>query len=419
MQTNRRVYGSRGTIGSVVVLAAIVAGMSACSRSRTTPPAADSLGPAATAAVVRVVRKDLSNDLQIASEFLPYQEIDVHAKVSGYIKQLNINWGTHVKQGQLLAVLEVPELDAQVARDEAACRESKQALARAKEELARAQYAYTVAHLTYSRMAGVQKTQPGLVAQEEVDVAHGKDMETFAAVSAARDAIGAAEEELAASRSTLQRDKDLVNYSRITAPFDGVVTKLYAYAGALLPAGTSTSSNGLALCHLAQNDLLRLVIPVPSKLVPDVHVGEAVRVSVPSLDREFQGKLTRFSDQIDLQTRTMRVEVDVPNPSYTLVPGMYAYVKIPVKSAENALTVPVQALTRSGQDRGTVFVVNGEDTIEPRTVTLGLETPSVVQVLSGVQAGEPVVFGDLNRYHAGEKVRPRPVKLASLMGKRL
>ncbi|HXJ96576.1 MAG TPA: efflux RND transporter periplasmic adaptor subunit [Terriglobia bacterium] len=368
---------------------------------------------APTAPVVKVQRKTLGNQLEIASEFRPFQEIDVHAKESGYIKSLHIDWGTHVKTGDLMAVLEIPELQEEVERDKAAQQRSEQDLARAKEELTRDRSAYDVAHLTYTRLAGVQKTNPGLVAQEEIDVAQGKDDQAKAQVSASLDAVSAAEQELAAAKATLQKDQALFAYSRIVAPFDGVVTELYAYTGALLPAGTSTSQNGLALCHLSQNDLLRLVIPVPETVVPDVRLGEPVQVRVTALNRSFQGKVMRFSDQIDMQTRTMHTEVQVPNPNYEIVPGMYAYVELPTARSVNVLAVPIQAVQRSGSDTGTVLVVNGQDMIDSRQVKLGTETANNIEITSGLEEGELAIFGEQSRYRPGEIVKPKIVNLGA------
>ena len=191
-----------------------------------------------TAAVVTVQRHDLASELSIASEFQPYQEVNVYAKVSGYIQKLYVDWGAHVKQGQLLAVLEIPELQQQLQQDEAGVKKSEQDLARASEELNRAQSAYTVAHLTYSRLADVQKSRPELVAQEEIDVAEGKDLEASAGASAAKDSLAASEQELLASKAALERDRAMYAYARIEAPFEGVVTEIDAYTGALLPAGT-------------------------------------------------------------------------------------------------------------------------------------------------------------------------------------
>lgn len=361
------------------------------------------------AAVVRVAKKTISSNLEIASEFEPYQEISVYAKVSGYIKELHINWGTHVAQGQLLAVLEIPELQQQLELDQASVRRSEQDVGRAQEELARAQFAYTVAHLTYTRLANVQKTRPELVAQEEIDVAQGKDLEANAGVSSAKDSLAGSQQELLGAKAALDRDKALYSYARITAPFDGVVTEMDAYTGALLPAGTSSNKGDEALCHLSQNDLLRLVIPVPERAVAGIHIGETVDVNVSGLNRRFDGQIVRFSDQIDPDTRTMHTEVDVPNPKYVIVPGMYATVEIPLQTVQNALTVPVQAVQSSAEGRGTVLVVGSDNRIERRDVTTGIESSSDAEILSGLSENERVVFGEQAQFRPGELVAPVPV----------
>jgi RND family efflux transporter MFP subunit len=361
---------------------------------------ADTPADIPNAAVVKVTRRSIANTLEIASEFQPFQEIDVYAKVSGYIQKLYVDWGTHVRKGQLLAVLEIPELEQEIQHDEAT-------VEHAREDLNRAQSAYAVAHITYQRLAQVQKTQPELVAQQDIDVAQGKDLESSAAVSAAKEA-------LLSAQATLDKDKTLYAYARMTAPFDGVVTHIYAYTGALLPAGTSSNIGNSALCHLAQNDLLRLVIPVPERAVPDVHIGQAVAVNVSGLQRMFSGKVVRISDQIDLATRTMHTEVQVPNPTYEIVPGMYASVELPLHTAHNALTVPVQAVLNSGEGRGRVLVVNGENKIEERNVTLGIETANEIQVISGVAEGELVLFGEQAQYKPGQSVKPQIVNPADL-----
>jgi len=363
---------------------------------------------APVAAVVTVARHDLSNTLEIASEFEPYQEIEVYAKVSGYIQKLYVDWGTHVKEGQPLADLEIPELQQQLQEDQATVHRNESELDRAHEELNRANSAYKVAHLTYSRLADVQKSQPGLVAQEDIDVSQGKDVEANAGVSAAKDALASAEQAVAASKATLDKDKALYSYSHIVAPFEGVVTRLYAYKGALLPGGTS--SNTQALCRLSQNSLLRLVIPVPERAVPDLHLGEKIDVKVSATGKNFTGKVIRVSDQIDLQTRTMHTEVEVPNPSNELVPGMYASAEIPLQTAQKALTLPTQAVQPGGPDKGTVLVVNSANQIERRTVTLGLQTGTQVEIVSGLNENDRVIFGSQGQYQPGELVSPKVVQ---------
>ncbi|MGA9885282.1 MAG: efflux RND transporter periplasmic adaptor subunit [Candidatus Acidiferrales bacterium] len=377
-------------IGPAILCAAALAGCRSFSK-----PKVVAASSAPDAAVVPVARQSFSNSLDIASEFQPYQDIDVYAKVSGYIKKLYVDYGTHVQQGQLMAVLEIPELEQQVQRDRAA-------VAEAREDLDRAGSAFQVAHVTYQRLASVQKTRPELISQEEIDVAQGKDLEATAAVSAAQQAL------LAAS-AALAKDQTLYGYAHMTAPFTGVVTKMYAYTGALLPAGTSSNIGNSALCHLAQNDVLRLVIPVPERAVPDIRLGESVEVQVSSLNRTFFGKIARTSDQIDLSTRTMHTEVQVNNASYQIVPGMYATVSIPLHTAQNVLAIPLQAVQTTGANQGTVLVVDKSNRIRRRQVTLGLQNANDVEVTSGLSAGELVIFGDQSQYQPGQVVAPKVV----------
>jgi RND family efflux transporter MFP subunit len=196
----------------------------------------------------------------------------------------------------------------------------------------------------------------------------------------------------------------------MTAPFDGVVTQIYAYTGALLPAGTSSAKDQSALCRLSQNDLLRLVIPVPERAVADIRDGEQVEVEVSALKKTFSGKIARFSDQIDPTTRTMHTEVTVPNANYELVPGMYAGVKIPLHAVSNVLTVPVQAIQSTGTGQGTVLIVNSTNHLEKREVKVGLMTATDAEVLSGLGEGDTIVFGEQNQFKEGQLVAPQLVE---------
>ena len=393
---------------ALLIFAGLFAGLvSGCGNARKAE--AEDAAHAPSAPVVKVVRRDLNNELEIASEFQPLQEIEVYAKVSGYIKKLYVDWGTHVRQGQILAELEIPELQQQLQQDEAGARRSEQDLGRSREELNRAQSVYNVAHLSYARLADVQKSRPELVAQEEIDAAQGKDLEANAGVSSAKDAVSAAEQGLLAAKAALGKDQAMFAYARITAPFDGVVTQIYAYTGSLLPAGTSSNKGDLALCQLAQNNVLRLVIPLPERAVTDVHLGDTVNIEVSGAKNAFTGKIVRLSGQIETQTRTMHTEVQVPNPSYLLVPGMYASVKIPLRSASQALSIPVQAVQSSGNGQGTVLLVNSSNRVEKREVKLGIETASQAEVLSGLNENEMVIFGEQSQFKAGAVVSPQIV----------
>ena len=413
MNTASRCTGSRLTLKgyAACTMALSIGLLSGCGRA-TKVNASDS---AVTVAVAKTARRNLSTTLDIASEFEPYQEINVYAKVSGYIQNLDVNWGTHVKRGQLLAVLEIPELQQQLQLDEATVKRGEQDLARANEELTRAKSTYNVAHLTYTRLASVQKTRPELVAQEEVDISHGKDLEASAGVSAAQDSLAGSEQELVAAKASLEKDKAMYGYARITAPFEGVVTEIDAYSGALLPAGTSSNKGDQALCHLAQDSVLRLVIPVPESAVPDIRPGSEVQVRVPVLNKTFQGIVARVSDQLDLSTRTMHTEIDVPNPRLEIVPGMYAEASLVLKKRPDTLSVPVESIERQGAS-ATVLLVTKENHLQERQVQLGIETSDQVEVLSGLNENDLVVVGNRSQLRVGMAVQPKLISNALTSG---
>ena len=253
-------------------------------------------------------------DFDRAGVFRPYQEINLYAKVSGYVKRINVDIGDRVKKGQLLAVLEVPELVAEMEHSKAAVSRSQADLKRAGDELERAKSAYEVVHLAYGRLAGVAKTQPGIVAQQELDAAQGQDRQAEAGVSAAEvgGGVGAAAAS-SRSRGIARRDQSMLDYAQIIAPFDGVVTQRFADTGAMVAAGISSEKQALPVLELAQNDVLRLDIPVPESVVPSIREGDSVQVHVGAMNRDFEGKIVRFSRQFDESTRTMITEIDVPN----------------------------------------------------------------------------------------------------------
>ncbi len=390
-----------GELLTVFLVAALAAGCDAGRKAQ-----ADDPSNAPTVAVVKVTHRDLSNDLEIASEFQPNQEIEVYAKVAGYIQKLYVDWGSHVKQGDLLAVLEIPELQQQLTQDEASVRGSEQNLERAREELNRSNSVYNVAHITYTRMADVQKTRPDLMAQQEIDVAQGKDTEASAGVASAKAGLAAAEQALQVAKAALEKDRAMYAYARITAPFDGVVTEVDAYTGALLPAGTSSNKGDQPLCRLSQNNLMRLVIPVPESAVPEIRLGSPVEVRVPVLNKSFRGTVARFAGEVDVSTRTMHTEIDVPNPKLELVPGVYAEASITLREKRNALAVPIQAVIRT-EDRTTVFTVGSDNKIQESTVQLGIETPNKIEILSGLTEGEMVVVGNRSQLRPGLRVQPK------------
>jgi len=366
--------------------------------------------PEVTVGVTKVVKKSLSRQITLSSELVPFQEIEVYAKESGYVKDLKVDYGTHVKAGQIMAILEIPELQAQIEEDQAQIKNASDQVARAEHELKRYEAQYKALHLEYTRLNGVFETQPGIVAQQEVDDAQGKDLAAASQVDAGQSALAAAQSQLAAAKAKLARDQTLFDYSRITAPFAGVVTERYANLGTLMQAGTSSSTQAMPLVRLSQDDLFRLVIPVPESYVRFIRIGDSVNVRVPSLNRTFPGRVARFSVDVRKDTRTMHTEVDVPNPQRVLLPGLYAEADVMLEHRQDISSVPLQAINHEG-DKTTVFVVDGNGILDDRSVTLGLQTATDAEVVAGLQEGEQVVVSDRSGLKPGEKVLAQPVQI--------
>jgi RND family efflux transporter MFP subunit len=296
---------------------------------------------------------------------------------------MNVDFGDTVKAGELLATIEVPELQDQL--DNALATKQK------------AEADFTNADLIYTRLVSVNKDHPNLVAQQDLDTAEANDHATAAAIAAAN--------------AEFERYQTLVSYTNITAPFDGVVTWRYADPGALIQAGTSSDSQSLPLVRVSDNYLLRLDFPVSEEYVKDIRVGDTVEVRVESSgSKTFAGSITRFTDKVDEDTRTMMVEIEVPNPNLTLVPGMYATVILNVEKHSDALVVPTEAVNAG--KKTSVFVVTPDNQIEERDITVGLEMPDKYEVLSGLKEGDLVVVGDHSELQNGQKVNPKFVDLS-------
>lgn len=416
----RRIRRSSGAgyfwhIGSLLPVAllgvAAMAGLVSCGKSQQAEAGAASQNTAPAVAVTKVSRKPMSRHLTISSELVPFQEIDVYAKESGYVSKLYVDYGTHVKKGQLMAVLEIPELQALLQEDQAAIKSASDQVTNAEHQLSRIEAQHYVLHLQYERLNNVAKTKPGLVAQQEVDENQGRDLAAEAQVEGGKATFQVAQSQMAMSQSKLAHDQALFDYARITAPFAGVVTQRYANFGTLMQAGTS-SSTAMPLVRLSQEDLFRLVIPVPESYVRYVKIGDQITVRVPALSRDFPEKVARFSVDVTGSTRTMRTEVDVPNPQGVLIPGVYAEATLALDRKGDALVVPLQAVNQAG-DHATVLVVDQANKIQDRQITLGIQTESNAEVLSGLTEGDQVVISDRSGLRAGELVHPKTTEVAS------
>jgi RND family efflux transporter MFP subunit len=358
------------------------------------------------AAVVAVVRGHLASSLSVAGQFQPYQQVDLHAKVSGYIRWIKVDIGDRVRQGEVLAMLEVPELQNQVEGAQAGVRHSQSDITRAQSEVVSAESTYSAVHAEYTRLEEASKERPGLIAEQELDDARAKDQEAAAQVGVAKASLDAMQQQLGVSRATQSRLETMSRYEQIIAPFTGVVTKRYADTGSLIQAGQDNNTQTLPVVQVAESDLLRLRMPVPESDVPYIQVGGDVQVTVNATGHTFTGKIIRFSRALDTNTRTMLTEVDVPNRDLSLSPGMYAETTIQLLQKNDALILPAQAVVQNG-DQPYVLLVDATSHVEKRNVTLGIQTSNRVEITSGLQAGDNVIAAGQAGYQPGEVVSPR------------
>lgn len=405
-----------------VPVAVVVGLTTSCSRPSNAQASSTAPDPP-TVAVVRVAPDNLSRGLVLTAEFRPFQEVDVMAKVAGYIKQINVDVGDRVQQNQLLATLEVPEMADDLRRANAALERSQAEVKRSQDELQRARSAHDLSHLSFQRISGAADKRPGLIAQQDIDDARSKDLVSEAQVSAAESALDAASQQVAVNQAEQQKIRTLIDYTRVTAPFTGVITRRYADTGSMIQAGTASQSQAMPVVRLSENSLLRLILPVPESAVPTVHIGQQVEVQVPTLHRSFPGRVARFADKLSMATRTMDTEVDVPNPSLVLIPGMYAEVNLTLDQLKSVLAVPVlavdldpQSVSSAGSSNttsGKVMVVTVNNRVEIRKVELGLETTNRIEVRSGLNDGDMVVLTGRSSLQPGEEVRPKITALAA------
>jgi RND family efflux transporter MFP subunit len=207
------------------------------------------------------------------------------------------------------------------------------------------------------------------------------------------------------ARAEVTKLKTMLKYSRITAPFAGVITERYADPGALIQAGISSSTQTSPLVRLSQIDRLRLDLPVSVSYVARVQVGDPVEIRVGGFIQPLTGTVARTAHEVTADTRTMKVEVDVPNADFKLIPGMYASVVLTLEHRDQTLAVPVEAISRAKSC--TVFMVNHQNRIEERRVKLGLETPQKVEILAGLNENDLVMIGNRTQVKPGQAVEPK------------
>jgi RND family efflux transporter MFP subunit len=360
----------------------------------------------ATASVAPVTRGDISSVLTVAGEFQPYQEVELHAKVSGYIRRINVDIGDRVRNGEVIATLEVPELNAQVAGSQAQVRHSQSDIAREQNEVTLAEANYAAVHAAYTRLSEASKRRPGLIAEQELDDSRAKDQDAQARIDVAKSALEAAKQQLDVSKADNQRVQSLEDYSVVTAPFNGVVTMRYADVGSLIQAGTASNTQSMPVVKVAQSDLLRLRMPVPEEDVPFIKIGGDVQIKLQDNGKVISGKIIRFTRELTESTRTMLAEVDIPNPDLTLSAGMTAETTIVLQKQNNVLTIPAGAVMK-GDGQPYVLIVDEANKVQKVPVTLGIQGSDRVQITQGLTEHQSVIVSGQANYEPGQTVLPK------------
>jgi RND family efflux transporter MFP subunit len=360
-------------------------------------------GPVLTVPVATAGLASLENDLVLTAEFRPYQEVDVMAKIAGYVKEIGVDIGDHVRRDAILATLEVPEIQDDVAKAKAGVAAAEANIVTAQAAVERAHAGANIASLSFKRIQDVATRDRGLVPKQEIDVAQSHDLEAAAQLASATSALRAAQESKVEAESEYSRAVAMMQYATIRAPFTGVITKRYANTGSMIQAGISSQTQAMPLVRLAQNDLLRLILPVPVSDVASVRDGQPVDVNVVSTGRVLRGTVTRSADSVQMATRTMDTEVDIPNPDGSLVPGMYAEVHLHLDARPNVLSVPIDAVDGLGTSMQQVYAVR-DDTVRLTSVKTGLQTSTRIEILDGLKNGDKVIVGRHTGLSDGEKV---------------
>jgi len=340
--------------------------------------------------VVRVVAKSVDRQVKLPGEFQPYLAVPIYAKVAGFVKAVNVDRGSAVREGQVLATLEAPEMQSQVVEAQSKAQAIELQRAEAAAKLAAAQS-------TYDRLKAASAT-PGVVAENDVVVAQKN-------VEAAQALVRSYDDSIKAAQAQVQAVKDLQQYLTIKAPFAGIITERSVHPGALVGPGSS----GPPLLKLHQISRLRLVVAVPEALVGATVKGARVAFTVPAFPGEtFYGVLNLMAHDLDEKTRSMAVELDVKNPDLRLTPGMYPEVQWPVRRPQPSLLVPPTSIVTTTERTFVVRVTNG--VAQWVNVSRGARVGDLIEVFGALKDGDTILRRGTDEIREGSKVNAQPPK---------
>jgi len=401
----------RGIKVLMVVVVAIAAGAIVAQRNMSAAPAPAKSTEADSRPRIEVVhprRVTVARRLQTNATLAAFEEADLFAKVTGYLSDVRVDIGDHVKAGQVLAVIDIPELEQQLAEDQAQLASKQSALETARRQVDHDRANRTLQDITLKRQEALFKDQwvpAQMVDQTRADAAVAK---ANVGVAKANRTLAAHQIDLAAA--TVEKTKALLAYSQIVAPFDGVVARRLVNRGDLVQAPTGTLMT--PLFTVQRIDTIRVFCDVPENDVPLVHIGDPAIVKPSGLEgKPFIGKVTRYSLRLDPETRNMRTEIDLPNPEERLYPGMYAQVSLEMNRRPDVLTVPAAAVGSDGD--GSFVNTIADNRITRLAVRTGLTDNGRIEVTAGLSEGTPVVAIVKGAPPPGTAVQPSKVNTNS------
>jgi RND family efflux transporter MFP subunit len=339
--------------------------------------ASDTTLPTSVATAVRATGQPLN----LPGTLQPLHEAVIYARSAGYLRRWYADIGTRVSAGQLLATIESPEVDLQVQEAQAQLKQATATLSLARNDLDR-----------WKSLA-----RDSAVSRQELDQ---KTAAYEASVATAN-----------AQRANVQRLTSVQGFSRVVAPFAGVVTARNVDVGALVnPGASAAGTGGAGLFRVSQTDTMRVYLNVPQSLVASIHVGQAASVSLnEQRNRTFTGRVVRTSDALDPSTRTLLVEVDVANTDHTLLAGSFVQVGLATSAKQTSIVVPANALLVNAA--GTqVIVIDDHNVAHYRKVAVGRDYGATVEILSGVDDGAIVALNPSDQIQDGHAVRPVKVE---------
>ena len=364
--------------------------------------------PAAAPISVEVAnpeRKQITRSLILPGSFFALEEATLYAKVAGYLKSISVDIGDRVNRGQVVAVLDVPELTAEHESAKAELVKARAALQRAQADLLRCKADLGLKQLTLDRLTEARKMEPEAIALHEVDSARAESEMSVATAKVTEGEIEIARAEVEAVKAQLARLSQMLKYTRIVAPLSGFVTRRYVHPGALIPQGSS-GSQSQPVVALARTDVLRFHCEVPEPEVRFFIPGKTrVVIRVDALpEKVFEAKVARIAGALNDKTRTMLTEVQVANPGGLLKPGMYASAEFLLESNPNVLVVPAAALL---MESGSPYVLRIDGTKVAKVgVRTGADDGIQVEMVEGVRESDSIIISGKHLVRPGDTVVP-------------